>query len=257
MLVIERTRLLNTLTQQTARSAAFASRLQTYVRVGGALLAALEMINTVSDILSMSNSGTVLPEAQRSADQVLAQSNDAQTQAQGTYDSISLITATVQVGDAIDRADSTALFDLSSALGDFGMEVSEQAFRYGELARGLHARSGALHVVSEAYLQLAQVPQGLSTAPQASALEMHLSLQRLSGTLGDAAVRYDAARSRLAFLADFVLGLATRANRTGWAAIFNDIARRMAEMERQRSPAASPSAAPAAPAAAPPAPAIQ
>jgi len=239
-LAIERARLVNTLRQQTSNSIAFSNRLQTYVRIGGTLLTTLEMVNTVGDILAIAGQGTTMPDVQRTADLIQSQSRDAQERAQATYDSISLLTATVQVGDAISRGDSTVLFELSESLGDFGMEASQQAFRYGELASGLQARSQALRILSDTYATLAQVPQGISTAPQASALAMHISLQRLSGTLGSAANQYDTARQRLGFLADFTLGLASRANSTAWTQIFTKIARQLAEIERQQRRTATP-----------------
>jgi hypothetical protein len=244
-LVLERSLLLSTLAQQTRRSVAFANRLRVYIRVGGALLTALEYINTVGDIASMASAGTVLGDAQSTADRVRAQSDEAKTRANETYDSISLFSAVAQVSDALGRGDTTALFDLSASLGDFGLEVSEQAFRYGELERDLRARSRALHELSEMFARLAQVPQGYSTAPQASALAMYISLGRLSGTLGSAADNYGEARTLLSFLANHTLELAHRANSEAWTQVFNDIARRLAEMEQQRTPAAAP--APAAP----------
>ncbi len=240
-LVIERSRLIRTLNRQTHSTVAFSRRLQIYMRVGGSLLSILEWVNAVGDIQNMASHGTTLPQVQQTANLIDHQSRSAEHQAQATFDSISLISATIQVGDAIERRDSTVLFELSESLGDFGLAASEQAFRCGDLARRLRVRARALHVLSDAYAGLVRVPQGMSTAPQASALAMHLSLQRLALTLDRAATHYDTARQRYGYIADFTVGLASRANSTAWRQVFIDIARQLAEMERQ-SRAASPSA---------------
>lgn len=105
--------------------------------IGGALLMALGMVNTVGDILAISGQGSTVPDLQRTANLIEGQSRDAQDRAQATYDSISLLTATIQVGDAISRGDGTVLFELSESLGDFGLEASQHAFRYREVASGL------------------------------------------------------------------------------------------------------------------------
>ena len=79
----------------------------------------------------MHASGTVLGYAQQAADRVAAQAQIALDTANQTWDSISLIAATAQVHDAIQRGDTEVLFSLSQTLGDFGLAVSDQAVEYG------------------------------------------------------------------------------------------------------------------------------
>jgi hypothetical protein len=244
-MALQRQRLIMTLEQQTRSAAAFTGRLQNYVRVAGGLLSVLEVVSTVSDALSIAANGTVMPDVQRQADQVERHARDAAGRAQETYDSISLLTSVAQVSDAIERQDTAVLFDLSSALGNLALEVSEQAYRYGELRRDLRARSRALRSLSDLYLQLAAVPQGASTAPNAQALAMHISLQRLSGTLGNAANQYDSAFSLLSYLGRYLSELASRANREAWGRFFAEIARMLQELEAQQATATVPPGAPA------------
>lgn len=234
-LVIERTRLIFELERQTLKNAEFTKRLRIYTKLAGAWFKTLEMLKTVDDVLSIANDGTVLPNAQRTADRIEEQANQARIQAQTTYDSISLLAATEQINDAISRDDSKVLFEISKALGDFAIEIHEQALKYEELARGLKARSYALDKLSSVYSKVMQIPQGETTAPQASAFAMYISLQRLSGTLSDAATKYGEAHNELRFLADSVLSLASRANHTAWQQALNEIARRLAEIERERA----------------------
>lgn len=236
-LIRERARLISTLDQQTTRSVRFNSRLSTYLGVAGRLFEILDLVSTASDAMKLAAEGTVLGEAERAADHVVEQAREAKTWAEETTDSISLLTATILVGDAIERGDSDALFDLSSAHGDLADELRTPAERFEELSQRLTAQAAAMDVVKDAYKTLVSVPQGATTAPNAQAFAMYVSLERLSGRIRSAATYYREAHVTLTFVQTFLEDLSYRANREAWALVFGDIARAQAEIGRQQEAA--------------------
>jgi hypothetical protein len=228
---LERQKLLLTLSLEARRSAAFSARFGAYVKIGNGLLTALGYINTVNDILSMANSGTVLGDAQTTANQVVANSIEAQNRVEEIFNTISPVTVGIQVGDAILKGDRTGLIALGDSLNDFGMDISKQAYHYGELSRGLRARAEVLNMLSEFYGKIKYLPvAGFSSLPQTSAFNMEESLRLLSVTLGIAATNYDDARERLSPLVTIIVEFGHRADLTAMG-----IALRQAEIEQQRN----------------------
>jgi hypothetical protein len=88
--------------------------------------------------------------------------------------------------------------------------------------------------MADFYEDLISVPQGISTAPQAEALAMHISLQRLSGRMGAAAAHFETADSQLRFYSDYLATLSGQANDMAWTINRTRMAVAIAEAERGR-----------------------
>ena len=223
--VAERLRVFAALEQEASAATRFAQRIQLFSHLVGALAQALDLISTTSDIVSIAANGTILDAAQRQGDQILAQSAEADAAAQRSWDRISIVSATVQVGDAIERRDTAVLFDLSGHLGDVGSELREQTAQCDGLARTLGARGEALGRLADVYLRAAGIPQGVGTSAQASEFAMHISLQLLSGTLRAASTAYASAAVKTGFLADHLTSLAHSANQQAWSIVLQAASR--------------------------------
>jgi hypothetical protein len=233
-MVRQRASLIASLEAETARSARITARVALAARGVTGLLGILGMMATLRDMQQIATHGTLFADAERQADRVGDYGAELEEWAIETTNEISLLGAVSTVHDAIEREDSDALFDLDSALTDLYMPFLEQADRFQEFAGDLRAREQALDVMKDFYRTLVSVPQGPSTAPNAQAFAMYVSLERLANRVGNAAGHFEAAEAQLRWYGDALQSLAHEANSAGWTITFGSIAFAMAEMDRER-----------------------
>jgi hypothetical protein len=234
-------RLTAELQKETAETKAFAQRVASYVEIVGHLMDLLGIVNSVGDMEKLFRFGTVLPDVQKTADQIESQSRGAVTEAQEIADSISLPAAVAEVSNAMDGADTQALFDLGGSLSDFSFELTEPAFEMQDLSNKLETRAQALRVLSDAYGTMTKVYQGESTS-EASTFAMALSLQKLGGSLDNSSKHYREAGNTLNDLSEFTGDLAAKATGAAWRQVGSAVAREMAK--KRTAPPSQSQAAP-------------
>jgi hypothetical protein len=223
------------LRKDTQRSVSFSKRLSFYGKSVSGLLSVLGMLGTISDALSLAAEGTVLGDVQRQANKVESHSRSTEKWAEDTAASISLLTAVAVTADAINRQDDDALFSIDESASDLALELLDHAEKLGDIAGKLSAKSQAMDVMSDFYLTLAKIPQGFGTAPNASAFAMHVSLEKLSGTVGNAASHYKKAQETLQIMGNWLEELAKSANREAWNIIKKRMVTWMAEYDRLKA----------------------
>jgi hypothetical protein len=231
-IVRQRATTMATLARETQRSVQMSSRVSLAVRGFGALMSVLSVLATLRTAQAMATRGTLFGDAEDRAAAVEAEGQALRDWAVEATGSVSLLEATMLVGDARDRGDPTALFELDGALSDIAREFDEKAVALGRMATDLRAREAALRVLANHFGMLVSLPQGPSTAPNAEAFAMHESCQRLAGRMGAAAAPYAEAETQLRYHADWLSGLATQANRAAWANALGRIAALQGEIDR-------------------------
>jgi hypothetical protein len=229
----QRTALIAQLGRETRRSVQIASRINLAMRGLSGIMSVLGAINQIRTAQQIATRGTLFGDAEERAGAIRRDGEAIRDWAIETTGSISLIEATVQVADAIERGDSDVLFELSAAYGDLGMELGERSSQLPAIARDLRAREAALRVLAEFYETLMKVPQPGGSAPQVDAFAMYLSCDRLARRMGSAAQPYEEAELQLRWHAEWLQGLAFRANREAWRIVFGRIAFAMGELDRQ------------------------
>ena len=222
------------LSRQTQRSIRISGRITLATRGVGGLLSVLGMIHTVRTAQQMAAHGTIFADAEAQADRVIAYGSEMQTWAEETTNDVSLLEILAAITSADEREDSTALFDIDSALTDTYLRFYERADEFREMGQDLRARERGLGIMSDFYETLVSVPQGPSTAPNAEAFAMHVSLDRLQGRVGTAAGHFEAADRQMRFYAEALDGYASAANDKAWAIVFTRVAVAVAEAERER-----------------------
>jgi len=242
-MVRQRARLLATLQKQVSQSTRQAARARLFASSVGRLLEGLAMINTMSDALSIAAHGTTMPEVEKQANQVVSQSRSAVSFSESVAENTSILEAVASVSDALERGDAEALMDLSTNLSDFENEIRPIGEEYEEIANQLEARAKGLNILSDLMWKAAHIPSGGSTAGQASALAMHISLQRLAGRLNTAANNYRKASDSLLFRSRYFGGLAYEANQGYWKLFWEHVKKvleqQAKEKEAQKREAAS------------------
>jgi hypothetical protein len=206
---------------------------QLYSAAFGALMELLSILDTLSDAMAMQAEGTLFGPSQQQAEQIERQAEEAKTRAEAITDEVSLLAAVQSVTLAEERNDDTVLMSLSGSLSDMSISLSSPAEELGRMARDLDARSRALAIMADLNRKLVSVPQGPSTAGNAHAFAMYVSLEKLSNTLRPAAEHYAEAATLLSFYGNYLGGLASRANDDAWALIFARIARIQHEMDAE------------------------
>jgi hypothetical protein len=231
--------MLTDMQQQTARNVRFNNRLSTYKLIAGGLFAVLDYIGTVSDMLQIATEGTLFPEARRQANLVVEQAQEAQIWAEETTNSISLVQATILIGDAMERGDADLLIELSSYYETLAEELRPPAEQFRELSERLRAHAEAIKLMADLFGKLVGVPQGITTAPNAQQLAMHISLVPLAGRLNTAAEYYEQAAIQIGFYQEYLEGVSYVANRGYWEVRFGEMVMAVNELARQRQAAAS------------------
>lgn len=219
---------------ETRRSIRLTSRINLITRGVTGLLSILGLLSTLRTMQQMYTHGTIFPEAEAQADQVADYAEEMEQWAMDTTDQISLLGAVALISDADERNDAEALFDIDSACTGTYMQLFERADQFGEFATSLRARQHALGVMAGFYERLVSVPMGATTAPNAEALAMYQSLERLEGRVGNAANHFEAAERQIRFYGDFLEQLAGEANDRAWAITWTQIAFAMSQIERER-----------------------
>lgn len=227
------------LSRETQRTIRIAGRVQLALRGVGGLLTILGVIHTVRTAQQMAAHGTVLADAEAQADRVVDYGSEMENWAIETTNGVSQLDILQSITSASEREDVTALFDIDTALTDTYRPFYERADQFLEIATGLRARERALGVMVDFYRQMAQIPQGPSTAPNAEAFAMYISLERLQGRVNTAATHFEAAERQMRYYAERLEGYASTANDRAWALIFSRVAVAVAEAERERALEAS------------------
>jgi hypothetical protein len=217
---------------QTQRSFRLTARVQLVARSVTGLLGVLSMIATFRTIQQMGTHGTIFREAEEQVDQVGEYGREMEQWVMDTTDQISLLDAIAIITDADQRKDSQALFDIDSSLTDLYMQLFPKADQFKEWAADLRAREQSCDILANFFKNMVSVPQGPTTAPNADALAMYISLERLSGRMSAAASHFEAADSQLRFYVDYLTTLSGQANDKAWSIVFTRMAVAVAEAER-------------------------
>jgi hypothetical protein len=220
---------------QTQRSIRLTARVQLVARGVSGLLSILSTIGTLRTMHQVGTYGTIFHEAEEQVDHVGEYGREMEQWVEETTDQISLLGAIAAITDADEREDSQALFDIDSSLTDLYMQLSPKADQFKEWAADLRAREKALDILADFFGDMVSVPQGPTTAPNAEALAMHISLQRLSGRMGAAAAHFETAEKQLQFYVDYLTTLAGQANDKAWEIVWTHVAVAVAEAERGRA----------------------
>lgn len=178
-----------------------------------AALGVLSVIDTAGKLLAH---GTALPKEQSDADQVLRDSEEAQTEAEEAVEDISLLGWTFIIGEALRNEDDQALFALEEAMMKLPHPLEESEKTLKVVADDLFRNANALQI--EKLKQLIQIamPNLGGTGSNAVAFAFHQSLERLHGTLLTAARNYATASETPAYWAYQLKQLEDSANDAEW-----------------------------------------
>jgi hypothetical protein len=246
-IIKEQVALFAELEAETASAVRFASTVRLMSTIAAEAFQALDMLNAVDSILSVAASGTVFPDQQKQAEAIERQGRDAVKWANAAWDALPILVSIAVISDAKQRGDTETLFDIGSKAGDFWMSVDDHAWTFADIGRKARAYSEAQRVMSDVFYKMVEVPQGVTTAPNAQELGIAMSLEKLSGTLASAASSYEEAARLAGETARWADGIATEANHSAWAIIGSELAR---AQKAQQAAGATPPAPPASPPAA-------
>jgi hypothetical protein len=240
--------LISELRAETAILAKWAGRIQTIISVAGTVLQVLQAFKFITDATTLATKGTVLVEAQESADQAVEQAKAAKALAEEEVAAINLGSAIAVIDDAVRRHDIDTLNELSSELSDVAQKLSAQRDELDRLSKELGAQAKAIRRRTvEAYHGVQQPPDPhLGTIPNASALGLSISLDRLGGTLQNASEGFRDASSRLDTYARWLEGSAKVAENAAsaersrqWKEIFSQAKTMAEQMKRAAEEAAT------------------
>jgi hypothetical protein len=231
---------------EAAESVRLSQRIQLYSAAFGALLQALTLLDTISDALKMGTEGTVLGPAQRQAEKIDSQSQEAVHSSESLAESMSLFSAVANVEKAQQTGNTDSLFALSNSLNELSTYLYGSINNFTRLSRELDARARAILVMRDFYERLVSVPMGIDTAANAQAFAMYESLEKLHGAVNSAAQNYATAATNLSTYADWFSGLASQASRTAWQILLARLVKAQAEKTAD-PPLPPPSAPPQAP----------
>jgi hypothetical protein len=220
---------------QTQRSIRITARVQLVARGMTGLLGILSTIGTLRTMQQIGTHGTIFHEAEEQVDQVGQYGREMEQWVVDTTEEIRILGVIAAITDANEREDSQALFDIDSSLSDLYKQLSPKADQFKEWAADLRARDKALDILADFYEKMVYLPQGPTTAPNAEALAMQISLQRLSNRMASAAVHFEAADGHLRFYVDSLTTLSKQANEMAWSINFARMRVAVAEAERGRA----------------------
>jgi hypothetical protein len=223
-----------TLGRETQRSVRLTGRIRIIGRGVSGLLGVLGTIATLRSMQQMATHGTLFSGAEAQAERIGNQGREMKEWAISTTNNISLLQVMAAITDADERDDGPALFDIDESLTDIIEQFREKHEKIQDYAQNLRAREAALDVLVSFFGDLVSVPMGATTAPNADALAMHVSLQRLSGRVGSAADEFEAAENQLQFYIDYLESLAKAANSRAWAIWWENLSIYFAEMDREK-----------------------
>jgi hypothetical protein len=203
------------------------------------LLSILGTIATLRSMQQMATHGTLFSGAEGQADRIGNQGREIKEWAISTTNNISLLQIMAAITDADKRNDGPALFDIDESLSDIIDQFRDKHAIIQDHAKNLRAREPALDVMAGFYKDLVSVPMGATTAPNADALAMYISLQRLSGHVSSAANEFEAAANQLQFYIEYLEGLAKQANSKAWAILWKNLGTYFAEITREQKVNAS------------------
>jgi hypothetical protein len=249
-LAIETSRLVGQLESETANSVALAGRVKIFAGVASQLLDLFQMFSAASDALSIATNGTILAEAQGQAEKVRAQATAAARDAADIDSGISWFGALGTMEKAKRNRDLDALLQVQGEMEKLADALDEPVLHLKGMRDRLRARADGLNKAARFYEKAAQVPQGPSTAANASEIAMSISLDQLSGTVGNAADEYGKAFATLDGLKRGAEKLASMASGEYRAIALQNL---KAELDRrgigeaQATPPAAPQAHPSPP----------
>jgi hypothetical protein len=218
---------------ETQRSIRMSGRLSMIARGVTGLLGILGAIATLRSMQQIATHGTLFSSVESQVEQIGSQGSELHEWAISTTNNISFLEIMAAITDADERADSDSLFDIDSSLSDIVKEFREKHQNIHQYAQDLRAREAALKVMMGLFKDLVSIPMGASTASNADAFAMYVSLERLSGRVGSAANNFGQAAQQLEFYIDMLNGLANQANDNAWAIVWANIAVHMAEIDRE------------------------
>ena len=193
-------------------------------------------LDTLGDALKMGTEGTVLGPAQRQAEKIEAQAQEAVQSSETLAESLSLFGAIVDVDKAQRTENTDALFGLANSLGELSTSLHSSIDTFSDLSRRLDARARAILVMRDYYEKMVSIPMGPSTAPNAQAFAMYESLEKLHGPINSAAQKYASAATNLSGYADGFGVLASKASGTAWKIILARAAKAQADKDLEAPP---------------------
>lgn len=226
---------LSSLGAQARRSAAFTARLRIYGATVGGLLGVLDMLQTLRTAQQMYTDGTMFPEVERNVAAIDSFAARMHEQVLDAIDAVPILALIVAIADAEEREDPATLFDIDDSLTGVARGFQEQGEILGSYGADMRRRAQALGYLAGLYGKLVQVPMGYSSAPNAQALAMHISLERLEGRVGSVAHRFEESAELCSVQGSNVEGLAEAANDKAWAIQWGRIAVAVSELDRERA----------------------
>jgi hypothetical protein len=208
------------------RAAALGERLAGYLKAYQSLMAALDALETIKDMLDLLAQGTTLREQQRNADQVLSDAERAKAEADAVLDDISLFALFGQVNAAERRGDDHWLTELVTTLIEFTQQLETAERKAREYAEGIASQADVLRKMEAEARRRAERQPGFAGA---AAGAEYVSLDPLAGTVQSAARVYNEAADTLHQQVEQFDALTTAINNRAW-----DIARARA-IERQKA----------------------
>ena len=234
--VVSRQALTAQLESETLEAARFAGRVRVYTAAFGAIMQILGALDQMEQAQRMLQEGTIFGDAQRRADALAEQGDEAVHNAESMTDNISILSATSIVGDALEAGDIETLFSVGGKLADVSLSFEQAAAPLQTLAEDLDRRARATDVLADFYGKLMYLPTDpfAGTAPQAHAFTMHESLAKFSAACSRGSGKFAQAAQLLSFYAQFTRGLAYKANRGAWSGV----GRKLVEAQRSQQAAA-------------------
>lgn len=230
-LALETESAIGKLAAETRRSMRVAGLVKGGVAIFGVAMEALSAINSISEASAMASEGTILGDAQRSAERLRSNAADVRQSTEAQWDSISFI-AYAELATRLEASrDSDRLMELSGALGKIGEDLDTPVQSLRSIANSTRARASAAAVLAATLMKAAGIPQGLGTAQQASEFALAQSLEKLGGTLSSAATDYEQAALFLGQLKSGVDAIAHNTNQTAWRIMFQNVAGALQERE--------------------------
>lgn len=234
-LSLEALKLIGKLESEGRASARFTARVQGYVGALNGLMQALAYLDALSDAMKMGTEGTLLGDAQRTANVVYDRGTEALDEANARWESVSFLELAEAVESAFARRDQETLNDLANAGVDYSHALDDAVDRLQGAADDLEGREKVLRTMSDLYLTAAKIPQGPQTASNAHQWAMSESLGKLGGTVGSAATKFREAYVITKSVRDGVDKAASIANSYYWSITLEKIAAVQARIDREQA----------------------
>lgn len=176
------------------------------------LLDVMEMIETSASLLA---NGTALPKEQAAADAVLQQATQAEKESEWATQDLSPMAWYMTITEADRLEDDGGLYEIDAALGQIQTAFAASVDSLQGAAHELEQQAIPIDRASTQQLISSYLPK-LTTAANATALGMHLSLSKLNNTLRAAAMSYRQAAATLDYWAEQAGSLSKQANEAAW-----------------------------------------